>query len=86
MTRANCDERRDTLKGELRRSRERAQELGVVLAVLAKSVPIAVDPGGDCRTMAVRLQSIVTTGSSALNDLATLAGKLTGLGAFEMAT
>ena len=86
MTCANCDELRDTLQGELRRSRERAHELGVVLAVLAEGVPIAVDPGGDCRTMAVRLQSIVTTGSSALNDLATLAGKLTGLGAFEIET
>ena len=50
MTCANCDELLDTLKGELRRSRERAQELGVVLAVLAESVPIAIDPGGDCRT------------------------------------
>lgn len=72
-----------TAKGECRRAKQRAHELGVILTVLGESVPTALDTTTDVISMAVRLQGIVQAGAATLNDLAQVAGRLAAIGAVQ---
>ncbi|HEY5962145.1 MAG TPA: hypothetical protein VIV60_36565 [Polyangiaceae bacterium] len=70
------DEVRETTHGEFRRAKHRGHELSCLLAVLAESVPDAIETADDAEALAGRLHAIVQSGAATLNDLSEIAGRM----------